>query len=189
VAIVAMTAHAMTGDRERCLAAGMDDYVSKPISAQRVAEAMARSLPRDAGVSPDDVPPQAPADTGVPAAPGATDAGLPNRAALLDRLGGDEEVFVEVIKIFLEDVPKQLAGIDEALSAGDAKTLRRLAHTLKGSSGTAGAEALQEASLRLEQAAAAGDLVGAEPLVAPVRRLFDQVLATMSVWVSGGAVS
>jgi PAS domain S-box-containing protein len=192
IPIVAMTAHAMKGDRERCLEAGMDDYVSKPISPQHVANAIARRL--DGQPVPDlhgaSRPADGPGDAGTAPSPGpapeaAGDPGLPDRASLLTRLGGDEEVFVEVIKIFLEDVPKQLSAMDDSLAAGDAKTLRRLAHTLKGSSGTAGAEALQRASLRLEEAAAAGDLAAAAPLVPPVKQLFAQVLATMSVWVSG----
>jgi PAS domain S-box-containing protein len=194
IPIVAMTAHAMKGDRERCLEAGMDDYVSKPISPQDVAAAIARRLDGQPAPVPPDAPRAAAGADGAGRAPSpdpdaAAGLSLPDRASLLTRLGGDEEVFVEVIKIFLEDVPKQLAGMDAALAAGDAKTLRRLAHTLKGSSGTAGAEALQKASLRLEEAAAAGDLVAAAPLVPPVRQLFAEVLATMGGWVSGAPVS
>jgi PAS domain S-box-containing protein len=185
IPIVAMTAHAMKGDRERCLDAGMDDYVSKPIDPRDVAAAIARRLPSETA----DARPSAP-NKPAPAPPPASDGragldpGLPDRASLLNRLGGDEEMFVEIIKIFLEDVPKQLAGMDTALAAGDARTLRRLAHTLKGSSGTAGAAALQQASLALETAAASGDLVAAAPLIAPVKDLFAVVLDTMSRWVA-----
>lgn len=93
---------------------------------------------------------------------------------------------MEVIQIFIEDVPRQLTGIDEALAAGDAPTLRRLAHSLKGSSGTAGAEALQHASQALEQAAAAGDLRAATLLVQPVKDMFALVLETMSRWLVEG---
>jgi two-component system sensor histidine kinase/response regulator len=188
IPIVAMTAHAMKGDRERCLEAGMDDYVSKPISPQEVANAISRWLPSD---PPADQPQPGQAEPALDAGEraGSAQSGLPDRAALLNRLGGDEEVFVEVIKIFLEDVPNVLAGMDRALAARDAKTLRRLAHTLKGSSGTAGAEALQLASLRLEEAAAAGDFDAAAPLIPPVKELFAEVLDTMGRWVSGEPVS
>jgi PAS domain S-box-containing protein len=200
IPIVAMTAHAMKGDRERCLESGMNDYVSKPINPREVADAIARWLTVEPG--PGDV--SAPAASAVPAAvpPQATAApveplqatpapvepsALPTRSSLLDRLGGDEEVFVEVIKIFLEDAPHLLTGMDDALNAGDAKTLRRLAHTLKGSSGTAGAEALQQASLRLEQAATAGNLASAATLIPPVKELAAVVFETMGAWVTDGA--
>ena len=192
IPIIAMTAHAMKGDRERCLEAGMNDYVSKPINPQEVADAVARWLPADAAPPVPAAPVEAVSAAVVPAVPPepepvATPANAapawPTRSTLLDRLGGDEEVFVEVIKIFLEDAPLLLTGMDEALAAGDAKTLRRLAHSMKGSSGTAGAEALQQASQALEQAAAAGDLAAAAPLVPPVKALFQIVHETMSVWV------
>jgi PAS domain S-box-containing protein len=177
IPIIAMTAHAMKGDRERCLEAGMDDYVSKPINPREVADAIARwtsgRRPAKAAVDPD-----------AGAQPQADPVAAIDRTALLERVGGDQEVFVEIVQIFLDDVPKQLRGIDEALAAGDGPTLRRLAHSLKGASGTAGADAMQQAAHALEQAAASGDLTAARPLVQPVRDTFAAVEKAMGGWLA-----
>jgi two-component system, sensor histidine kinase and response regulator len=106
-----------------------------------------------------------------------------DRAALLDRVGGDESIFVEVVRVFLEDAPGQVQSMDAALGDGDMTTLRRLAHTMKGAAGTVGAVALQGASLALEQAIDRGDLSVVRELILPVRAHYAAAERTMRTWV------
>ncbi len=167
IPIVAMTAHAMQGDRERCLQAGMNDYVTKPVSPQALAEALARWLPgEDASKSP-----HASAEP-VAAARAATGRVAPARAAvapepetpvfdrpgLLARLMEDEDLARAVVDGFLEDMPRQIEALRSYLDAGDAEGVVRQSHTIKGASANVGGESLRAAALEMEQAARAGSL-------------------------------
>ena len=141
--IVAMTAHAMRGDRERCLEAGMDGYLVKPIQADE----MIAALERFAGNGParDLVETQVePANT--------ADA----RSAMLDHLGGDLALATELAQIFLEDRSAMAASIEHAIAARDGEGLRIAAHTLKGAVGNFGATTAAAAALRLEKVGASG---------------------------------
>jgi len=104
---------------------------------------------------------------------------------LLERLGGDEAILVEVVKVFLEDAPGQIDALNAAGQAGDVAALRRIAHTLKGAAGTICATALHLAALTLEQAVDRGDLDAAREMIMPVRDRYAEVERAMSGWLGG----
>ena len=149
IPIVAMTADAMPADRDRCLREGMDDYLSKPVDLDRLAEVLARWLPAtgEGGAA------QAPA-------PGAEDRtqDIFDEKALLWRLMGDRRLAGIVLKGFLEDVPAQLENLRQRLAVADAHGARSQAHALKGAAATVAAEDLHSIAVAIERAGTAGEL-------------------------------
>jgi signal transduction histidine kinase/DNA-binding response OmpR family regulator len=124
IPIIAMTAHAMKGDKERCLEAGMDGYISKPVSGKEI-EDMISTIAVTETATPTLIEVQA-----APTPPIAWD-----RAKALERVDGDEQLLQEVVQIFLEESPKQLAKLRQAVTVGDADLLERAAHSMKGELG------------------------------------------------------
>jgi CheY-like chemotaxis protein len=144
--IIAMTANALPEDREACFAAGMNDYVAKPIRAEELVAALKRAKPL--------------ADSGAAGYVSLDDGALTN----LRDLGGDE-FLGEVIDAFLADAPGLLATLRQSLEEQRTEELRRAAHTLKSNGATLGAEQFAELCRTLEQRAKEGELEGASGLV------------------------
>jgi CheY-like chemotaxis protein len=140
VPILAMTAHALKGDRERCLAAGMDGYITKPI---RPAE-MFRTI--------EDLELPAPVSRALPA------DDTFDRKEVLYRFDNDFELLSEAVQAFLEECPQRMTGIGSALAAGDAEAVERLAHALKGSAGNFAARQVVEAAQQLESVGRNGEM-------------------------------
>jgi PAS domain S-box-containing protein len=156
VPIIAMTAHAIQGARDNCLKAGMNDYVSKPVSPQALADVISRWLPSfpadgaGAGASHDAKAQKA--EVRSPECP------VFDRAALLNRLMGDEDLARTVLEGFLEDLPRQISGLEELMVAGDIPGSQNRAHTIKGAAASVGGEAVRMAAAEMEQMARDGDL-------------------------------
>jgi signal transduction histidine kinase/DNA-binding response OmpR family regulator/HPt (histidine-containing phosphotransfer) domain-containing protein len=164
--IIAMTANAMQGDREICLAAGMDDYVSKPIRIESLVSALSKGRPLSLSSPEPDLEVLSPDKTEL------------NRDALhnlLEVLGGEFRYLVEVIDSFLEDAPKLLAELDKAVAKEDIDTVRRLAHSLKSNSADFGAEALNKLCAQLEERTRSGRLDGARELAAQIESEYQEV--------------
>jgi len=136
IPIIAMTAHAMKGDRERCLEAGMDGYTSKPIRINQLEQAIAKLVPTIAVNVP--VSKNDNAEQGI------------DPKALLDGLDGNRRLLNQIVRLFLADYPQRLAEIQEAIDRGDAKALARAAHALKGSVGNFAAKNAVAVAQRLE---------------------------------------
>jgi CheY-like chemotaxis protein len=163
--VVALTAHAMKGDRERCLVAGMDEYLSKPVTLAALATVLDRLFAEiDAPASPTDG-----------AAPGAGSEPLDLTLAL-DYVGGDRELLGELMDIFVADSPQHRAALRIAMNPFDAAAVARAAHGLKGSMRALGACAGAALAERLEMAGVSGDARSAEMVWPALETEMDRVL-------------
>jgi CheY-like chemotaxis protein len=165
VRIVAMTAHAMNGDRERCVAAGMDGYVSKPLD------------PRMLFAVVEDEPPAVPAAASTPS--------TFDRTAALERLDGDEALLSDVIGIFLEDCPARLKAIKAAVDAREPEAIRVEAHGLKGAASNLSATSLFDAAEVLERVGAESRLDAAEAAWRRLSIAATEVLTTLRQFETG----
>jgi two-component system sensor histidine kinase/response regulator len=175
--IIAMTAHALQGDRERCLACGMDDYISKPVKTQELARILHKwsvAFKQESTSSKSD----------------GAQAGADESAAEMDwsvlesyRAFEDEEnphLVDELIELFLSDAPRRIRCMQEAFAANDLPKLRREAHTLKGSSASLGANHLNKLCQRLEICAANGQIKSdADALLQELNAEFERVRAAL----------
>ena len=169
--IIAMTAHAMGGDRERCLAAGMDGYVAKPIKVVDLVEAI-ENISRPPGVAKGTTKAKAPEQEPI------------DTAAALTRVDGDAELLKELVVLFLKGLPEMLTNLREAVTAGNAKVIERAAHKLKGSVGNFAAQPTFEAALRLEVLGRDGNLSEAEPVYIELEREIQRLKSAMVHWAN-----
>jgi CheY-like chemotaxis protein/HPt (histidine-containing phosphotransfer) domain-containing protein len=180
--IIAMTARAMKGDREQCLLAGMDGYVSKPIQPGELFEAIEALVPSATGSGP---------GAGGGDGDGEEEAcpnGQLDRAEALARVEGDVELLSELAGLFLEGCDDQVAGLGDAVARGDAEALRALSHSLKGAVATFGARAAFEAAQRLEALGKEGDLGAAAEAQAALAEAMRRLKPELERLVQGAAV-
>jgi CheY-like chemotaxis protein len=176
IVIVAMTAQAMQGDREKCIAAGMDDYLAKPIRPKDVRTVIEHWSSEISSAAP--VPPMSPpATASPPAAPEPSNAQEPpvEMDRLMDLGGGDQESLRELVDLYLKQTTEQIAQLETAVRANQAEQIRHVAHSCAGASATLGMARLVPFLRELERQGKAGQLTNAEQLCADLAREFRRI--------------
>jgi PAS domain S-box-containing protein len=182
IPIIAMTAHAMAGDREKCLEAGMNGYVSKPVEPLALVEALVKWLPPENDASP--------RGTDKPKATFFKDAQVSeptvwDRTVMLERLMGDQDLAGTIMEGFLTDIPRQIQSLKEFLEKGDVSGVERQAHTIKGAAANVGGEALREVAFVMEKTGRAEYLSAGMANMQAIERCFDRLQQEMITYLSG----
>ncbi len=176
--IIAMTANALEGDREKALEAGMDDYVPKPVKPEELDATLKRWI---SGPAPAQ-------DEGAPDVAG-NGVGEPLDADVVASLreSGEPGLLSELAAMFFDDASSHLGDLREAVAAGDAPAVERTAHTLKGSSGMMGAREMAATCSDLQELGESGDLSGAPELLGRLEEEFGRVRPALEAEVEGDA--
>ena len=167
IPVIAMTAHAMSCDREKCLRAGMNDYIAKPVSPNALAKVLAKWLPKRAFAGKG----MEKASTAQEEMNGSNPV-VWNKAEMMDRLMDDEDLVDTIIQGFLEDLPLQIEKLERFIQHRDVKGVTYQAHTIKGAAANVGGEALQEIAYGIEQAGLSGNVNGVGANMAELKRRF-----------------
>jgi HPt (histidine-containing phosphotransfer) domain-containing protein len=170
--VIALTANALQGDRERCLAAGMDDYLTKPFRREALCAMLGHWLPASAAAAvPEDAPKPRPATVD---AGGALDT---TALETIRALGGEQtpDLLEQIVRLYLEGAPELIASIRAGLAAADNDQVRLAAHSLKSSSANLGATRLAELCKKLEMAARANALATEVPALPEVEAEYERV--------------
>lgn len=174
--VIALTANALSGDREKCLAFGMDDYISKPFSQERIAAVLTQWLPAKFQQ------PQNELDQESPHIPESPDEVLDPKALNNIRSlqgEGTEDILTQIIKLFLDDTPDQITRLNQALESKDAGTVRNIAHSLKSSSANLGAMKLSELLKKLEENGRNNALDDSYEILHEIKQTFHQAAAAL----------
>ncbi len=179
IPVLAMTANAMQGDYERCIQAGMNDHIAKPVDPAKLRRALQRWLPQycqETGSAPERDAAEADDDALSPQLAGGP---LFDHAALRARLLDDDDLVREIVAAFREDAEDQLQSLGEAVAAGDATQAGLLAHKIKGASSNVGGMRLSALARELELKGKAGDLQAVRLLLPSLERQFRELQTAM----------
>jgi CheY-like chemotaxis protein/HPt (histidine-containing phosphotransfer) domain-containing protein len=169
--IIALTAHALSGDRERLLAQGMDDYISKPVRAEQLVRALEMAVPTASRDLEAGAKSLQPGDSMI------DQSGLESLIAMVGE--GNQELFTDLVETLAEEASHLIPELKEAISAGDADQVRHAAHTLKGSFASMGATTLAHLCFEMEKKGKSGDLAGASELVAQIEAMYEKVIEAL----------
>ncbi|HUO29581.1 MAG TPA: PAS domain S-box protein [Bryobacteraceae bacterium] len=172
IPIIAATAHAMAGDREKCLAAGMNGYVPKPLQPHLLEQAI-EEWTGGSPARPD-------AEQLPPPKPPLKESPAPfDREDFVERLMGNEDLARRILRGFVEDMPRQIALLAEAVNNEDSQAARLTAHSVKGAAGNVGGTEMREIAWKLEQASRAGDLTAVSAALPELAASFERVRPAM----------
>lgn len=179
IPIIAMTAHARREDRLSCVKAGMDAYIAKPIDASKLMLLVETTQHEADGSSRAIVPQKTAPQTSIR----GTSPMFIDRSVALARLGGNENLFADLARYFLEDVPDLLKDLATALAAGNTDDVVRAAHSIKGMAANFEAPLVVEAAQEIEDAGRAGDLVAAGDTLPKLEGLVERLAEELQTYV------
>jgi len=175
IPVIAMTAHAMKGDRERCLEAGMDDYLAKPVSLKALLQLMEKwtLAIQQRKTVPSSVQEKSDEMSGFR---------VFDREALIERVMGEEELARKLIGIFLADIPKQVRSLRERIENSDAEKISWYSHKVKGSSANIGAMALSNIAAKMDEASKDGRLDEVTTLLPELEKQYDLLVKELKLF-------
>jgi len=184
IPIIATTAHAMAGDAEKCLAAGMSDYIPKPIDPSTLSKVVEKWLKRKVHAATADAAGESIAERKAPPQKPPIASLVFNREAFLVRMMGDKEFALEVVAGFVKELPALLIALKDQAELGVLEPIWKHAHKIKGSAANVGGEALSEVASEIEQAGKAGDLARVHRAIPELELQVSRLSAALQQWVN-----